>query len=44
MKRKHIFHVAFFVVILFGGYQVGQAIYVRFLRPATGTTPPITGG
>lgn len=39
MKGKHMLHVAFFVVILFGGYGIGQAIYARYLRPATTPTP-----
>ena len=41
MKGRHIGHIALFVVILFGGYGLGQAIYARYLRPAMTPTPGV---
>lgn len=32
MKTKHILHIGIGVFMLFSGYNIGQAIYTRFLK------------
>jgi hypothetical protein len=33
MSAKHIIHIALGVFALFGGVQIGQAVYAKYLKP-----------